>query len=245
LSDDQEVTMNYRARIAIIPARGGSKRLPRKNILDFHGMPMIAWTIQAALKADIFDRVIVSTEDTEIAEISRKFGAEVPFLRETNYDDLTPVSSAVIASLNQAAGHFGEQYETVIQLMPNCPLRGTAEILAAQTAFDVGRLDFQISCYRLGWTNPWWAMKLDSDGVGEALFSDAMKMRSQDLPPLFNPTGAIWIARAEALKAAGTYYGPGHKFQPMPWTSAIDIDNEDDLAFAKAVYLMKQSSSST
>ncbi|MEI6791472.1 MAG: acylneuraminate cytidylyltransferase family protein, partial [Myxococcaceae bacterium] len=79
-------------RLAVIPARGGSKRIKRKNVVEFHGKPLIAWTIDAALKSFLFDDVIVSTEDAEISEISRKNGASVPFLRENHSDDISPIS---------------------------------------------------------------------------------------------------------------------------------------------------------
>ena len=78
--------------IAIIPARGGSKRIPKKNIIDFNGKPMIAWTIKAALESKLFSKVLVSTDSEEIAEISQKYGADVPFLRRSFSDDITPVS---------------------------------------------------------------------------------------------------------------------------------------------------------
>ena len=88
-------------RIAIIPARGGSKRLPNKNIIDFFGKPMIAWTIDAALRTNMFDLILVSTDSQEISEISRHLGAEVPFLRDKHSDDYSTVSEAPLTALNQ------------------------------------------------------------------------------------------------------------------------------------------------
>ena len=88
--------------ISIIPARGGSKRIPGKNILDFNGRPMIAWTIDAALKSGIFDKVLVSTDSEEIAAVSRNLGASVPFLRQGSADDNSPSSEATLTSLIQA-----------------------------------------------------------------------------------------------------------------------------------------------
>jgi CMP-N-acetylneuraminic acid synthetase len=88
--------------IAIILARGGSKRLPRKNILDFHGKPLLAWTVEAALHSGKFDRVLVSTDDREIADIARSFGAEVPFLRKIAAGDHASSSEATLAALQQA-----------------------------------------------------------------------------------------------------------------------------------------------
>ena len=92
--------------IAIILARGGSKRLPRKNIHDFHGKPLLAWSVEAALQSGQFDRVLVSTDDPEIADIARSFGAAVPFLRDSAADDMTPSSEATLAALGQAEQHW-------------------------------------------------------------------------------------------------------------------------------------------
>ena len=87
--------------LAIIPARGGSKRIPRKNIINFQGKPMIAWTIESAIKSACFDEILVSTDDDEIAEISKNYGASVPFLRELNKDDHSNVSDVVISEKNK------------------------------------------------------------------------------------------------------------------------------------------------
>jgi N-acylneuraminate cytidylyltransferase len=228
-----------RGRVAIIPARGGSKRLPRKNVVDFGGKPMLAWTIEAAREASLFDRVIVSTDDAGIAETARMHGAEVPFMREGLAGDHTGVSEVTIGALRQAAAVLQEEFDTVVQLMANCPLRSAPDVRTAVAAFEEHEADFQISCVRFGWLNPWWALRRRDDGTGAFLFPDAVERRSQDLEPLYCPTGAIWIARTGALRAAGTFYGPGHRFEPLPWISAIDIDDEDDLALARVVLAMR------
>ncbi len=226
------------SHIAIIPARGGSKRIPRKNITPFRGRPMIAWTIEAALKSEVFDRVIVSTDDTEIAETARAEGAEVPFLRLAHADDQSSVSDAIITTLGQAEKHYAKQFATVTQLMPNCPLRNSNDIRAADKHFKDGRHLFQISAFEFGWMNPWWAARLKYDGQPDWLFPESRQSRSQDLERLFCPTGAIWVADALALVKHQTYYGPRHVLCPMPWQSAIDIDDWHDLHMAEAVALI-------
>lgn len=221
--------------IAIIPARGGSKRVPRKNIIDFLGKPLIAWTIEAAVKTGIFKKVFVSTDDEEIAAVAKKYGADVPFFRDKYCDDITPVSKVTMYVLEQLKSRLGEEYETVVQLMPNCPLRNSVDILNAAQAFKSSGASFQISCFKFGWMNPWWAVKLNESNEPAALFPEALKIRSQDLPDLYCPTGAIWVAGTKQLSEQGTFYGKGHKFCPMPWESAVDIDNYDDIDFAKAI----------
>lgn len=224
--------------IAIIPARGGSKRIPRKNVVDFFGKPMIAWTIEAALESGCFERVVVSTDDEEIAWVARSHGAEVPFLRLDSADDFSPVSQATLSCLKQAEEHWQKSFSIVVQLMSNCPIRSAHDIRQALQRFEQNHVDFQISSFKFGWMNPWWAVKLDERHSPKRLFPEAGKARSQDLPELYCPTGAIWIANAAALKEAGSFYGEGHVFEPMHWTSAVDIDDMEDFRMAEAVRLM-------
>lgn len=226
-------------RIAIVPARGGSKRLPGKNILDFFGKPLVAWSVEAGLESSVFDRVVVSTEDPEIAEIAQRHGADVPFLRTSHFDDHSTISDVTIHVLRQIEQNLGETFSDVTTLQATCPLRDAADIRAAIEAFDRSGAEFQMSCFRFKWMNPWWAFRRDGAGRAEHLFPDMIERRSQDQPPLFGLTGAICLAKVGALKDAGTLYGPGQRFEPIPWTSAIDIDEEEDLRFAQAAYLVK------
>jgi N-acylneuraminate cytidylyltransferase len=231
--------------IAIILARGGSKRLPRKNILDFHGKPMIAWSIEAALQSAQFDRVLVSTDDPQIAEIASSFGAAVPFLRDSATDDMATSSEATLVALNQAEEYWDEKFDVVSQLMANCPLRDAQDITDSVQNFSDRGVNAQISCFRFGWMNPWWAAKLDEGGQPDYLFPEARLARSQDLPPLYCPSGAIWISQTTALRAEKTFYQPGHSFYTLSWMSAMDIDDAEDLAMATACFMNKNSSHKT
>lgn len=226
--------------IAIILARGGSKRLPRKNILDFHGKPMLAWSVEAALNSGAFDRVLVSTDDLEIADIARSFGAEVPFLRNIAAGDNASSSEATLAGLQQAEEYWDEQFDNVSQLMANCPLRDADDIKRAINNFHQTGEASQISCFRFGWMNPWWAAKLSADGTPDYLFPEARLARSQDLPPLYCPSGAIWTARVQDIKTQKTFYTPEHTFFPLSWISAMDIDDAEDMDMAKICYLLEQ-----
>lgn len=226
--------------IAIILARGGSKRLPRKNIVKLHGKPMIAWTIEAALVSGCYQRVLVSTDDVEIAKIARDFGAQAPFLRVAAIDDFSSSSEATLEALAQAESYWGEKYDVVSQLMANCPLRGKNEIKFAVDNFYQSNAIYQISCFRFGWMNPWWAFKLKKNGEPEFLFPEAINQRSQDLPELYCPSGAIWLAKSNNLKRDKTFYGPGHIFHPMHWVSAIDVDDSSDLEMAQICFDLKK-----
>lgn len=228
-------------RIAIIPARGGSKRIPQKNIIPFEGKPMIAWTIEAALNSNLFDKVVVSTDSSEIAEVALVAGAQVPFLREDSNDDFAAVSEATVNALRQAEAHWGTRFDQVVQLMANCPLRNANHVRESLHHFEASEANFQISCFRYGWMNPWWAVRLGEDGEPSRLFKETEKQRSQDLDSLYCPTGAIWIAERAALLKANSFYGPDHRFFPIDWRAAVDIDDMDDLAMAAAIAHMQQS----
>lgn len=223
-------------RVAIIPARGGSKRIPQKNIIDFYGKPMIAWTIEAALKTELFDYVLVSTDSKDIADVAKQSGAQVPFFRDKAYDDVTPVSKATIAALEQLTTHCHENFDVVVQLMANCPIRNAKIISESIQHFEDNAVTFQISTFKYGWINPWWAIQIDENNNPKFLFPQAMKTRSQDLPELQCPTGAIWIAKVDDLIKAETFYGPNFKTCLIPWQYALDIDDYDDLRMAQTVY---------
>jgi len=221
--------------IAIIPARGGSTRLPRKNIMPLCGRPLIAWTIEPALKSGLFDKVLVSTDDEEIAEVARDCGAEVPFLREDYADHYSASSLATLAALDQAEQFWEKKFTTVAQLLPTCPLRGVEEIKSAIEIFAASGAPAQISVFEFGWMNPWWAARRLPNGQPDWLFPDSRIQRSQDLEPLYCPSGAIWIARNEALREAQSFYTPDHTIVSISWQAAIDIDNEQDLQMAEVL----------
>lgn len=225
--------------IAVIPARGGSKRIPYKNIIDIMGKPMIAWTIEAAKEAGIFDRIIVSTDSEEIANIGREYGIDVPFLRSDKNDDLSPVSEATIAAIKQAEEFYNEKYDIVVQLMANAPLRNESDIRDQYKCFITSNRNFQISSFKFGWMNPWWSFKINVDGKSEWMLPNGIAKRSQDLSDLFCPTGVVWIAKVDKLKEANSFYGQGFEFCEINWKSAVDIDNYEDLEFAKALFILK------
>ena len=228
-------------RIAIIPARGGSKRIPKKNIIDFMGKPMIAWTIEAALKTNMFDMVLVSTDCNEIAKISLKYGAEVPFLRKAHYDDNSTVSEATRSALKQLKKFNGINYDIVVQLMANCPIRSSTDIISQVKQYEESEGDFSlISAFEYGMFNPWWAHYKNKKNELEKIFENYDDTnRSQDLPELMCPTGAIWISNVKKLNKTGTFYSEGYNFHKISWIEAIDIDNIDDLQLAKAAYIIK------
>ena len=119
--------------------------------------------------------------------------------------------------------------------MANCPLRTASDVRASESAFLSGDAPAQISVTSYGWQNPWWALTRDASGRIQPIFADRLQQRSQDLPQLFCPTGAIWWARAGTLRARRTFHVEGRVAWEMPWRRAIDIDTEDDWALAEGL----------
>ena len=221
--------------IAIIPARGGSKRIPRKNVTDLAGRPMIGYTIEAALESGCFARVMVSTDDEEIAAVARGLGAEVPGLRPMSLaDDETPVSVATAFALRELAAS-GATYDLACQLMANCPFRTARDIRESRDTFLASSAPTQISVCRYRLQSPWWAARLNDQQHLVPLFPDVALARSQDLPDLVCPTGAVWWARSDVLLDQGTFHVDGRTSWEMSWINAIDIDMPDELELARVL----------
>ena len=227
-------------RIAVIPARGGSKRIPRKNITDFMGKPMIAWSIEAALQSNAIDEVFVSTDDLEIAELAKDWGASVPFLRKQYADDHSPVSLATLEFVERLGIDF--ELNCVVQLMANCPLRRAETINKAIRFFesDASRSSV-ISAMPYGMFNPWWAHQCDDEGHGTPLFkAHISNARSQDLTKLMCPTGSIWISTGTNLKNSQSFYSKNYRLFDVGWKEGVDIDDFEDLEFAKSVFQLEK-----
>ncbi len=218
--------------LAVIPARGGSKRVPSKNIRELAGRPILAYTIDAALESGLFARVVVSTDSPQIAAAAEQLGAEVPFIRSASLaDDYTPVSLVTLDALERLDPD-SSLFDRVAQLMANCPLRTAADIRASYQQFLETGAEAQLSVTRYGWFNPWWAMTRDAQMSLNPIFEHTL-VRSQDLPELFCPTGAIWWATSQALRREKTFHLPQRTGWEMDWQRAVDIDTEDDWKMAE------------
>lgn len=215
--------------LGVIIARGGSQRIPRKNIQPVGGKPLLAWSIDAARDSGICDRILVSTDDPEIAKVGICHGAEVPFLRDAAAEHQANASQAGLIALKQAECYWRETFDTLILLMPTCPLRTGNQIRSQYEYFYRSNAPFVLSCADFGPTKPWWAFELNATNSPTYLHPAALKTRSQDLPKLFAPSGATWIASTAQLRQEGTFYGAGHRFFPISWLQAIDIDEPSDI----------------
>jgi CMP-N-acetylneuraminic acid synthetase len=218
--------------IAVIPARSGSKRLPRKNLLPFFGHPMLAYSVSAAANSGLFAQVIVSSEDAAVGRIAEQYGA-IFILRPpelaTDSAALVDVARHVLDVLRTR----GVEPDAFCQCMPNCPLVRSADILQHWRLFREGGRRFQISVVPYRGVYPHWAMVSDDQHGGRWLFGEQHLKRSQELPEAVCPTGAIWWARAADFLAQNAFYGSPLHLAPMDPNRGIDIDDEKDLKLAE------------
>jgi CMP-N,N'-diacetyllegionaminic acid synthase len=218
----------------LILARGGSKGIPRKNIVPLAGKPLIAWTIEAGVKSGVLDRLMVSTDDTEIAEVSRAWGAEVPFLRPQELArDETPSMDAVLHALRWLCAEQSYSPECVLLLQPTSPLR-QAEDIQNSIALLLEREAACVVSVSQVEQHPYWMKRVAADGrLEEFLPEVAMPTRRQDLPPAYAVNGAIYLGRRDWLMANQSFYGPATYGYIMPPERSLDIDTALDLRLAE------------
>lgn len=223
--------------LAVIPARGGSKGVPRKNVRLLAGKPLIAWSIEAARAAHALDRVVVSTEDEEIARIAREWGAEVPFLRPP---ELAADTSSTLDALRHAVAELerreGYRPDAVMTLQPTSPLRTAAHIDEAAALFAADpAADSLVSFVEVPHVfHPRSVMKRDAAGYMVPYLDDPQPTRRQDKEPVFARNGAaIYITRTQCLERF--VFGGRLLAYMMDEAHSLDIDTEADLARAEAV----------
>lgn len=220
--------------LAVIPARGGSKRIPKKNKRLLAGRPLVAWTIEAAMQSKEIDHVIVSTDDQEIHEIALQMGSLDVGLRDQFADDHAPSSAVTIDSVEKFLALKGGQLDFVFQLMPTCPLRNAETINQFWSEFmNLKQPRSAISCASPLGLNPNWAIERKLDDSLIRLDPHRWGKRSQDLPNVYFPSGAIWCAEAQELLAAGSFYSSTSQFIEIPATAAFDIDTLEEFKIAE------------
>lgn len=222
--------------IAIIPARGGSKGLPNKNIKPLLGKPLIAYTIEAAINAKSVNEVIVSTDSEEIAAVADSFGARIPFLRpEDLATDEALAIDTYLYSIARLEKERGVTIEDIMVLLPTCPLRTSTDIDAAVELFYSKCADSVIS-YTQEHHPIYWHKQIDDQLKFINLFDDMLANR-QELKPTYYPNGAIYIFKASLLQE-GKYFSDKSFAYLMPRSRSVDIDTIDD--FHLAEFLMQK-----
>ena len=224
--------------LAIIPARGGSKGVPKKNIKLLGGKPLILWTIETALKSKYIDNLILSTDSSEIAEICSESGVNIPFMRPNELaSDDSIATDTYIYTIDKLNDTSTNKYQDFVVLHPTSPLRLTDDIDNAIELFFNKKADSVISCAK-ALKPPLWAVSINESGILHNYFNfDESNMNRQDLEKAYYPNGAVQVYRYSIIKEQRKYYTDKTYAYLMPQERSIDIDTEHD--FKLAEYILK------
>lgn len=226
-------------RLAIIPARGGSKRIPRKNIRPFCGKPMIAWSIEVALQSGCFDQIVVSTDDAEIAEVARQYGAQVPFMRPAELSDDHTGTTAVIA---HGIEWFAARDQAPVQV---CCLYATAPFISAEdlrrglTVLTQAGSDYSFSVTNYAFPIQR-AVRIDVTGRIEMFDPENFNVRSQDFEEAYHDAGQFYWGRADAWRQGKLIFGRGAVPVILPRHRVQDIDTPEDWTRAEWMFKAMQ-----
>jgi len=221
-------------KIAVIPARGGSKRIPRKNIKSFNGKPMIAWSIEAAKSSGLFDRIIVSTDDVEIAEVAMQWDAEVPFTRPDELSNDHAGTTPVIAHATQWAIMQGMDVEAVCCIYATAPFVQVDDIKRGWDLLNSGDWDYAFTV--TDFASPIFrAFKETETGGIEMFYPERFAARSQDLPVALHDAGQFYWGRPAAWIEGKRIFDQRSKPVLIPRWRVQDIDTPDDWARAEIV----------
>lgn len=224
-------------KFALIPARGGSKRIPKKNIRPFSGKPLIAYSIEAALRCGLFDKVIVSTDSGEVAAVARSYGAEVPFMRPSELADDAATTQAVLSHAYDFMKEAGHGIESFCCIYPTAPMLCASELKkafaklqansAAATVYSVASFPYPI--FR--------AISIAPDGFAAMLWPEHELTRSNDLPEAFHDAGQFYWVRGESFEKSRRLLPPGASLPHLlPRFMVQDIDTEEDWQMAELMF---------
>lgn len=217
--------------LAIIPARGGSKRLPRKNLLDLHGKPLIAYSIEAGLNSRYVDKVIVTSDDDEILEISKKYGADV-ILRP---DDLASDTATTFDTLKHTIDNC-EKYDYIVLLQPTSPLRNEKHIDEAIKLLESKNANAVVSVCEMSHSALWSNSLPENGSMNNFLKDEILNKRSQDLEKYYRLNGAIYICKTKKLLQEKSFFIKDNIFAyKMSRESSVDIDIALDFKLAKLI----------
>ncbi len=220
------------ANLCIIPARGGSKRIPRKNVKEFLGRPIISYSIQAAISTNIFDEVMVSTDDLEIADVARQFGAQIPFLRsEKNADDFAPTIAVIKEVLENYEAVLKRRFDYVCCLFPTAPLVSTGKLIEGLSVVKEG---FDSVFPVVGYGHPIWRGLTRDGNKTSLIWKEHANTRSQDLQRVFHDAGQwYWLNAKELPNALLSEHAASIE---LAETEVQDIDNLTDWKLAELKY---------
>jgi len=220
--------------IAIIPARGGSKRIPRKNIKDFLGKPIIAYSISAALESGLFDEVMVSTDDVEIAKIALKYGAKVPFFRcEDNANDYAGLTDVVIEVIDEYQKQ-NQKFDNVCCLLATAPFVNAKHLVDSFNKLENSTFDtlFPVVKYAFPIQR---AMQFEDENI-KMIWNENMSKRSQDLKPSYHDAGLFYWAKTKIIIEQNKLWTDNTTAIEISEQTAQDIDTLEDWAIAELKY---------
>jgi pseudaminic acid cytidylyltransferase len=220
--------------LAIITARGGSKRIPRKNIKSFLGSPIIKYSIDAALNAGCFNEVMVSTDDEEITETARSLGAEVPFLRSAASSDDHATTADVITEVLDQYERIGKHFTYCCCIYPTAPFVTSEKLNTAYLKLKTTGAKSVIPVVRFGF--PILRSLKIVNGLVEMNWPEYMNTRSQDLPDAFHDCGQFYFIKVESFKEKPALFTDSTVPYEMPESEVQDIDNEEDWRVAEIKY---------
>lgn len=221
--------------LCIIPARGGSKRIPRKNIKDFLGKPIISYSIESALKSDIFDEVMVSTDDEEIGEIALKYGAKLPFMRSLEMGSDYATTIDVLKEVLSEYENLGKVFKYVCCVYPTAPFVNSSILQNSFNLLKINLFDSVFPVLRYGFPIQR-AMRVNANGRISMIYPEHMSSRSQDLEPSFHDAGQFYFFKSEILKSGVGLWTTNTGYIEVDELKAQDIDTTTDWKLAELKY---------
>jgi pseudaminic acid cytidylyltransferase len=219
--------------VAIIPARGGSKRLPRKNVADFLGRPIIAFTIDAAVESGCFDRVVVSTEDDQIAAVCGRFDVLVDRRSPRLATDTVTLVEVCLDFLDREQ-EAGRNWDVLACLYATAPLRNSHDIRGTMALIEPGRCGFAMAVTAYG-HYPHQALRFADDSSLRPMWPDLVERRVAELPRLRAGNGSTYVVDVQEFRRHRSFYGPNLRGFDMPTSRSIDIDTQEDLDLARCL----------
>ena len=225
--------------VAVIPARGGSKRIPRKNLREFAGKPMIVHSIDCAARSGVFDRIIVSTDDTEIAKIATAVGAEVPFVRPAELADDHAGTTDVIAHAAHWLEQQGATPASICCIYATAPFMHADDLRRGRDLMQAGSWDYVFSATTYAFPVQR-AIRRDPGGGVQMLFPEHFATRSQDLPEIWHDAGQFYWGRPTAWRARAPVFGAASTIVELPRWRVQDIDTLEDWQRAEITWQLLQ-----
>ena len=222
-------------KIALIPARGGSKRIPKKNIRLFNNLPMISYSINAAINSKLFDSVFVSTDDKEIAKISKEYGAEIPFLRPKNLsDDYTGTNAVAVHLIKWLRKKGYSNLETLCLIYATAPFISSKDLIKGWNKFKSGNWKFILSATEYNYPIQRSFMNKKSKGL-TMLFPEKFNQRSQDLDVAYHDAGQFYWGKVSSFLENKPIFNCESSIIKLPKWRVVDIDDEEDWTKAEII----------